>query len=140
VSSDQPGLVPSPPARVNAELLEAVERVLEPPHGGDSVATEREEVDLVNVLESAAGGRVVAPLAQVGGRAGETTNDGVALRHELDHFHVDVREGAAEGAEPLRAQAITSLVNNWSMSSSRPPLTASSTKRRTVSLLSTPAG
>src|SRR5215212_4509532 len=83
------------------ELLEAVQRVLDAPGRGDAIALEREEVDLVHALEAAARGRMAAPFSEVGRRAGEPRHHGVPLRDQVEQLHVHVREGAAEGSEPL---------------------------------------
>src|SRR5919201_5034757 len=84
MSSGPAGQARLGPARVEAELAEAVERVLDAPCGGDALAFEAEEVDLVDLFEAPARGRVAAPLSPVGGRAGEAPDDGVALGDELD--------------------------------------------------------
>ena len=126
--------------RIEPELLGAVEGVLDSPDRRNAVSVEGEEVDLVDVLEASARGRVAAPLAQVGGRACEATDDGVALGHELNGFILMSGKERRKAPNQSRTQAVISLVNSSSMTSSRLPFTVSSTKRRTFSLLSTRAG
>jgi hypothetical protein len=64
--------------------------VLDAPHVDDPAGEHSEEVDLVDVLEPAPGGRMAAPGPGVGGRAGEPADDLVVFGHDGDHLHVHV--------------------------------------------------
>jgi hypothetical protein len=79
MSTAAPGGGRSCRTRVEPKLVEAVERVLNSPDCRYTASFEGEEVDLVDVVEASARGRVATPFAQVRGRAREATDDGVTL-------------------------------------------------------------